>query len=160
MPRSPATRTKYSIRFRAPSRRTTTAVDDYLVAHPRTGALVPRRALATPWRHRPALLPRGEAQAKADELRETTGEDWSIELAPNDCPSCERKIDANRPDFCYTPGVRRDRWRAGCNEHDGGCGFEVEGDSYEDVLTRWNRASANRARSPGIRGPAMVAGAA
>jgi len=146
MTRSPATRTKYSIRLRAPSRRTTTtaAADDYLVAHPRTGTLVSRRSLATPWRHRPALLPRAEAQAMADELRETTGNAWSIELAPNDCPGCDRKIDPNHPDFCYTPGVRRDRWRAGCNEHDGGCGFEVEGDSYKDVLTRWNRASVEQ----------------
>jgi hypothetical protein len=122
-------------------------MDDFLIEHPRTGDLVSRDALASPWRHKPALLPEAEAQAKADELRQLTGNAWRIELAPNECPECAREIDANRPDFAHTLGARRDRWRAGCNEHDGGCGFEVEGESYEDALTRWNRASAKRRTS-------------
>lgn len=151
MTRSAAAPILYSIRFRAPSSRTRAATDDYLVEHPQTGDLVSQETLASPWRHSPVLLPHAEAQAKADELRQRTGNAWSIELAPRDCPRCAREIDGNRPGFVHTLGARRDRWRAGCNEHEGGCGFEVEGESYEDVLTRWNGASARRGASAARR---------
>ena len=135
----------YAVRCRVTPSRARTAKDDYLVEHPKTGQLVSYESLASPWRHRPALRPEAEAQAKADELRQRTGDPWQIELAPDACPSCAREIGAHRVDFCYPRGPRSGIWRAGCNEHDGGCGFEIEARSYEEAVMKWNRA---RARQP------------
>src|SRR5690606_25174008 len=137
-------RTLYAIRCRVAPSRTQLPRNDYLIEHPDTGELVPHESLASPWRRRPALRPRAQAQAKADELKRLTGDPWQIEIAPNACPSCSREIEADRVDFCYPRGPKSGTWRAGCNEHDGGCGFEVEGSSYEDAVIKWNRAPAER----------------
>jgi len=130
----------YTIRCRVSPSRTRIALDDFLVEQPGTGKLVSFISLASPWRHSPALRPQAEAQAQADELRRRTGDPWQIELAPNACPNCAREIGVDRPGFCYPRGPKNGPWRAGCDEHDGGCGFELEGSSYEDVVTKWNEA--------------------
>lgn len=142
-----ATRPMYAIRCRIASSRTRAAREDYLIEHPVSGELVSYESLASPWRHRPALRPHVQAQEKADELRKLTGDPWQIELMPNACPNCAREIGADRVDFCYPRGTKGGIWRAGCNEHDGGCGFEIEGSSYEDAVTRWNQAG-NRSKVP------------
>jgi hypothetical protein len=114
---------------------------DYLTKHPSTGELVSRVAVASPWRLAPVLLSKAQAQAALEAVRSPIGVPWQIEAAPNSCPSCERKIGADSVDFCYQQGNASGRWRAGCNEHDGGCGFEVEGKSFDDVMRQWNRVA-------------------
>lgn len=147
--RSPA-RTLYAVRCRVSPSRTRTSLNDYLVEHPETGELVPNGSLASPWRYRPALRPHAPAHEKAEELRRQTGDPWEVEMAPNECPGCARPIGADRLDFCYPRGPRSGIWRAGCNEYDGGCGFEIEGPSYEAVLAKWNRLRAGEsARATG-----------
>lgn len=145
MKRRTRSRTLYAIRCRVSPSRTRTPRNDYLVEHPKTGELVPHESLASPWRYRPALRPHAPAQEKAEELRRATGDPWEVEMAPNECPKCGRKIEAGRLDFCYPLGARSGTWRARCNEHDGGCGYEIEGPSYDEVLTKWNQA---RTREP------------
>ena len=135
-------RMMYAIRCRVSGSRTRAEIDDFLIEHPVTRKLVAFTTLDSPWRHSPALLPQAEAQARADELRRTSGDPWQIELAPNACPSCAREIGPDRIDFCYPRGLKSGPWRAGCNEHDGGCGFEIEGSSYDDVVTKWNEMQA------------------
>lgn len=50
------------------------------------------------------------------------------------CPECARDIEDDDLDFCYPLRRERDLWRAGCNTHDGGCGFEVIKPSEHEVL--------------------------
>lgn len=140
----------YAIRCRIAPSRTQVAKNDYLVEHPETGELITYESLASPWRRSPALRLQEEAQAKASELQQRTGEPWHIELAPNACPSCAREIDVDQLDFCYPRGPKSGLWRAGCNEHDGGCGFEIEGDSYEDVVTKWNQVDTKVSKRPAV----------
>jgi hypothetical protein len=113
---------------------------NYAAEDPETGALVAREGLADGWRIAPAKLAKPQALELARQLQEKTGREWFLELAPNPCPSCSRVIRADDLDFCYPQTRERKTWRAGCNEHDGGCGFEVEGTSFEDVMRKWNRA--------------------
>lgn len=112
--------------------------DDYAAEHPATGALVARKPLAGDSRIAPATLARPRALELARQLQEQTGRAWLIEPAPNPCPACSRVIRADDLDFCYPQTRERKTWRAGCNEHDGGCGYEVIAASFEAVMQAWN----------------------
>ena len=79
-----------------------------------------------------------ELNLLVDVLFAATGVVWVLHLAPGQCPACRRVIWADDLDFCYPLNRQRTLWRAGCNEHDGGCGFKVEGVSFEDVMRLWN----------------------
>lgn len=89
-----------------------------------------------------ATLPKEQALALADKLStETDGPGWTVGLAPRACPSCGRQVTPDDLDFCY-PTHRRTQWRAGCNQHDFGCGFEVEAPvaSADAIIGLWNSA--------------------
>jgi hypothetical protein len=115
---------------------------DYAAKDPATGAFVERKSFGEGWRTAPAKLEKLQAVELARQLLEETGRPWYIELAPEPCPSCSRDIWADDRDFCYPLTRDLKRYRAGCNEHDGGCGHEVEGTSFEDVMQAWNRRPA------------------
>ena len=77
----------------------------------------------------------------------------------NPCPFCGKKIDPTDIDTLYPSGtgwetgeggyrhyvsareVPKDQWcyKVVCQEHYGGCGAEVHGDSKEEALEKWNR---------------------
>src|SRR5438128_1258897 len=112
---------KYAVASRAEEGR-----DDYIAAHPQTGLLVARETLESPWCHEPTTRPLEEARELAERFTRETGKAWVVQLAPNPCPSCGRVIWADDHDFCYPLNREYSRWTAGCNEHDFGCGHEVE----------------------------------
>lgn len=113
----------------------------FAVRHPETGVLVSNRSLHNGYCIQPLTFPKEEAEAHASALRASTAVTWVLELAPGPCPSCKRVIWADDLDFCYPLNRERTLWRAGCNKHDFGCGFELRGDSLGDVLRRWNAQS-------------------
>ena len=74
------------------------------------------------------------------------------------CPFCGKSIDANDVDTLYPSGtgwvesdshrhyvsiyeVPKEQWcyKIVCQEHYGGCGAEVYGDSIEEVKEKWNK---------------------
>lgn len=76
------------------------------------------------------------------------------------CPFCWFAVDTDDDDTLYPSGIcwrvengirhyilwkdRRDGvdglvWGIHCNEHMGGCGAEMYGDSDEEVVKKWNR---------------------
>lgn len=75
------------------------------------------------------------------------------------CPFCGKKIDPTDIDTLYPSGtgwetgeggyrhyvsareVPKEQWcyKVVCQEHYGGCGAEVHGDSKEEALEKWNR---------------------
>jgi hypothetical protein len=112
--------------------------DDYAAEDPATGVLVARETLADGWRIAPAKLARPRALELACQLQQKTGRAWFIEPAPNPCPACSRAVRADDLDLCYPQTLDRKTWRAGCNEHDGGCGYEVIATSFEAVMRAWN----------------------
>lgn len=87
---------------------------------------------------KPLTLALAQAQALAAALTTQTGQSWTIEIAPHPCPLCERKIWAGDLDFCHPTSRERTAWRAGCNVHDFGCGYEVTANSKEAVMAAWN----------------------
>ena len=74
------------------------------------------------------------------------------------CPFCGTKIDSNDPDTLYPSGTGWEDDEGGyrsyhsvydvpktqrcykivCQEHYGGCGTEVHGDSVREVIEKWN----------------------
>lgn len=112
----------------------------FAVRHPDTGVLVDQHTLPNPYCHRPQTFSREEAEAAAAVLQRDTGIPWRLMLAPKPCAKCRRVIRADDLDFCYPRNRELTRWRAGCNETDGGCGFEVEGGSFQDTMAAWNAA--------------------
>lgn len=63
---------------------------------------------------------------------------WTLVLVPNPCAGCGRVIDVDDGDFCYPENRDRTKWRAGCNEHDFGCGYEVTAATRDEALAKWN----------------------
>lgn len=77
------------------------------------------------------------------------------------CPFCGKKINAEDPDTLYPTGtgwrqeteefrsyhratdVSREHWcyKIVCQEHYGGCGAEIHGDSIDEVKEKWNKRS-------------------
>jgi hypothetical protein len=113
----------------------------YAVRHPQSGALVSNRSFENGYCVQPLTFPLDEAQAHVATLTAETRVTWMRELAPGPCPACKRVIWADDLDFAYPLNRERTLYRAGCNKHDFGCGLEVEGDSFEGVIRRWNGQS-------------------
>jgi hypothetical protein len=118
------------------------AIEGYAVKHPGSGKVVSNRSFENGYCERPLTLPLSEAQALAGMLNHKTGKPWVLRLAPHPCPRCQRDIWADDRDFCHPNNRERTEWRAGCNEHDFGCGHEVLGTSFEDVMTKWNAGAS------------------
>jgi hypothetical protein len=77
------------------------------------------------------------------------------------CPFCSRPIDVDDIDTLYPSGigwedggggyrhyvrsieVPREQWcwKIVCQEHSGGCGAEISGDSIPETIRKWNRRS-------------------
>lgn len=113
----------------------------YLFRHPATGEVVTGDNLDNPYCHPPAHFALEEAERRAEEMNvQGPLRGWRTHVAPSPCPSCAREMWANDLDFCY-PNNRRRSYRAGCNVHDFGCGFEIEGNDYEDAILKWNSAA-------------------
>jgi len=110
----------------------------YAVKHPESGEIVSNRSFKNGYCEQPLTFLQADAQALAEALRAQTQVTWVVELAPGPCPQCGRVIWADDLDFCYPANRERTRWRAGCNEHDFGCGYNIEGDTFESVIRRWN----------------------
>jgi hypothetical protein len=110
----------------------------YAVRHPQTGELVSNRSFENGYCVQPLTFPRDEADAHVAALVAATGLTWVVELAPGPCPACQRVIRADDLDFCYPLNRERTHYRAGCNKHDFGCGFEIRSDSFEGAIRRWN----------------------
>ena len=113
------------------------ARDEFIVKHPETGELVSRETLPDTYCNKPAIFKHEEALELAVKLKLETDRDWQLVWAPKPCPSCGREIWADDLDFCYPQNRERTKWRAGCNEHDFGCGFEVTGSSEREVMLKW-----------------------
>lgn len=114
----------------------------YLVRSAATGAAEPRSEVQL--REPLVLLPRAQVSAELRRLALATGMMWVAVLAPSPCPSCGREMEGDDLDFCYPENRTRQSWRAGCNEHDFGCGFEILAPSRKAALQAWNAASAAR----------------
>jgi hypothetical protein len=125
----------YAIRCVQPDRHA------FVVRNPLTGELANYRDLDDGYCIRPLTVALEEAQALLDEFRKLVphGDDWALQLAPRPCPACGRDIWANDGDFLYPKTRELKAWRAGCNEHDGGCGFELTASgTRQDMLASWN----------------------
>ena len=116
-------------------------IPGYAVRHPVSGAIVSNRSFENGYCEELLSLCEVDAVALAQELALKTGMLWSAERAPNPCPNCGRAISADDGDFCYPNNRERTLWRAGCNEHDFGCGHEVQAPTYSQALALWNCAS-------------------
>lgn len=74
------------------------------------------------------------------------------------CPFCGKEVDLEDPDTLYTNGIgwvqngnRRSYhnfrevpegqwcWSIHCHEHAGGCGAQINGDSRQECIDKWNR---------------------
>ncbi len=113
-------------------------IEGFAVDHPDTGLLVSNRSFPNGYCHQPKTWSLDEAQRVAAQLAIETGVFWVVELAPVPCIRCGRIIWADDRDFCYPSNRERTTWRAGCDLHNFGCGHEVLGDSFDDVMRRWN----------------------
>lgn len=118
-------------------------VPSYAIPNPAGEGFVSQRQVPEGNTVAPAKLPLKQAVALAVELAGSTGVAWGLQVAPRPCPACGREIDADDQDFCYPENRERTRWRAGCNEHDGGCGHELFAASYENVILEWNKPTHN-----------------
>lgn len=117
--------------------------EDYLFEHPQhCGQLVTSSAFDNAYNHPPARFEQEVADMLAQEMNQREGvspqDGWRALATYKDCPSCGRDLWANDLDVCYPQNRERSSWRVGCNCHDFGCGLEVHGDSYEDVVGQWN----------------------
>lgn len=110
----------------------------FVVVHPKTKAIVSSETVAAGSWGPPPTYPLAEAQAIANRFTAETGEEWAPLLAPERCHSCGRDIAADDYDFCHPTDRTYTRWRAGCNKHDFGCGFEVLGGSRDTAVQAWN----------------------
>jgi hypothetical protein len=110
----------------------------FVVAHPKTRVIAPSETVTAGSWGPPLTYPLAEAQTIANRLTAQTGEEWTPLLAPERCPSCGRDIAADDYDFCHPTDRTYTRWRAGCNKHDFGCGFEVFGGSRDTAVQAWN----------------------
>lgn len=117
---------------------------DFLYAHPQHGATMPGQDLGS----NPNLIPPEHfsveaATAHAKALNDAGASPaWEVHIAANPCPSCGRRMWANDHDFCHPENRERTKWRAGCNVHDFGCGFEVTAQvlTEAEMLKAWNAA--------------------
>lgn len=124
----------------------------YLARNPTTGAAEPRSEVQL---YDPLVqLTRAQASAEMRRLALATGMIWVAVLAPGPCPSCGREMEGNDLDFCYPQDRSRASYRAGCNLHDFGCGFELTAPSRKAALQAWNAASAASGASAAHRAPA------
>lgn len=118
---------------------------DFLFSHPMHGAIVPGADLGSnPNIHRPEHFTLESAEEFAKKLNEAGASPaWEVHLAANSCPSCGRAMWANDHDFCHPENRERTKWRAGCNVHDFGCGFEVSAEvsTEAEMLKVWNAAT-------------------
>lgn len=114
------------------------SIPGYAIYRPGSMELISNRSIPNGYCEQPLTFPLALAQAHAQALSAHHGKPWIVELAPNPCPSCGRVIWADDRDFCYPTSRERTRWRAGCNEHDFGCGFELEASSWDEAMRRWN----------------------
>ena len=76
------------------------------------------------------------------------------------CPFCGKQLDANDSDTLYPSGIAwkesglgyrhyvsiydvptKEQWcyKIVCQEHHGGCGAKMTGDSIEETLEKWNK---------------------
>lgn len=133
------TETKYAIRSGEPRSGT------YAFRQPQGPGFIGGHELDNQYTHKPTYLPKTEARRVLAEMVARYGGEWSLEVAPDRCPGCGRVMWSNDGDFCYPENRERTLWRAGCNEHDFGCGFEVQGGSFNDVMTLWNSAARKTA---------------
>lgn len=113
-------------------------IPGYAIRHPATGFIVSNRSFESAYCEKVLTMPEAEATRLAAALTVRTGVKWVKELAPNPCPKCQRVISADDGDFCYPSNRQLTQWRAGCNEHDFGCGHEVKAESYTQVMALWN----------------------
>lgn len=118
---------------------------DFLFSRPPQDTVVAGVDLgANPNMYAPAQFPLDVAQAHAKALNEAGATPaWEVHIAANACPSCGRRMWANDHDFCHPENRERTKWRAGCNVHDFGCGFEVtaEVSTEAEMLNAWNAAT-------------------
>lgn len=112
----------------------------FLVAHPNTGSLVSREEVQSGYVYPPVLFPRAVADLLAESMARP-GRVWEVLEAPPPCPHCGRHIETGDRDFCYAANRERTAWRAGCNVHNSGCGFEARAPSEAEVLARWAAGS-------------------
>lgn len=115
----------------------------FAVAQPGTGAIVSQEVVAQ--QCAPVKVPADEVEQVLRELNVAYPGEWRQELAPGPCPRCGRNIWADDLDFIYPENRERSSWRAGCNEHDFGCGFEVTAPTKNDVIKAWNAAARSEA---------------
>lgn len=118
---------------------------DFLFSHPQHGAIVAGADLGTnPYLLPPEHFTHEAAQAHANALNDAGASPaWEVHIAANPCPSCGRRMWANDHDFCHPENRERTKWRAGCNVHDFGCGFEVKAQvsTESEMLKAWNAAT-------------------
>lgn len=93
----------------------------------------------------PALFDKAGAEEMAAELNAAApdGEQWRVEEAPLPCPCCGRELLVDDLDFLYPQNREWTSWRAGCNEHDFGCGYEVFGATADEVFAKWQDGAPN-----------------
>lgn len=113
----------------------------YAVLHPVSMLPVSHLSIPNGYCEKPLTLVLGDAQAIAATMEREAGDAWTLEVAPHPCPVCERKIWAGDRDFCYPKDRERTAWRAGCNVHDFGCGYEVTASAKDAVMAAWNERS-------------------
>lgn len=80
---------------------------------------------------------------------------------PNNCPFCGLKFPKDLIDNVYPTGRWREddgmrhyllpddprehfgrTWNVVCQEHMGGCGASISGDSYDEAIEKWNRRAS------------------
>lgn len=123
-------------------------IEGYLVVHPESGELCSNRSFPDGYCRLPLLMDKAQAQALAQRLAAPGGHRWEAVAAPAPCAHCGRVIWADDRDFCYPLNRERTQWRAGCNEHDFGCGHEVFGDSKEAAMQAWSERGERKPPEP------------
>ena len=105
--------------------------------------------LHAPGAHREVALRKEEALQLLRTLENKYGPPvrWKLGVAAAPCPQCGRDIWTNDGDFAYPTNRQFAHWRLSCNEHDGGCGFEIiePAQSRDEALQAWNRLFASPA---------------
>jgi hypothetical protein len=114
----------------------------YAVAHPETQEIISQATHPSKHASAPLTWELEDAFAIAQGLQHKFGHSWKLVLAPGPCPQCGRQVLADDDDVWYPINRDRQEWRAGCNEHDFGCGYEAIGASNREVLAHWNGVDA------------------